>query len=88
MKKEMKPNFELINYFLQNANLIDKVQLITLMASELFIPTPKVHEDGTKYVDCLELDPETPCCPNGLAIQLHTTDFAETKEKLNKLSEN
>ena len=46
----MKPNFELINYFLQNANLIDKVQLITLMASELFIPTPKVHEDGTKWI--------------------------------------
>lgn len=80
MKEQQEPNFELINYFLQNATLRDKAQLITLMSPDLFVPTPKVHEDGTKYMDCLELDPETPCCPNGLSIQLHTTDFAEHKK--------
>jgi|TARA_R110001599_G_scaffold225116_1_gene424273 hypothetical protein len=79
MKEQQEPNFELINYFLQNATLRDKAQLITLMSPDLFVPTPKVHEDGTKYMDCLELDPETPCCPNGLSIQLHTTDFAKHK---------
>ena len=79
MKEQQEPNFELINAFLENATLIDKAQLITLLAPDIFIPTPKVHEDGTKYMDCLELDSEAPCCPNGLSIQLHTTDFAENK---------
>tara|TARA_R110001583_G_scaffold12606_7_gene55745 strand:- start:7809 stop:8048 length:240 start_codon:yes stop_codon:yes gene_type:complete len=79
MKEQQEPNFELINAFLENATLIDKAQLITLLAPELFVPTPKVHEDGTKYMNCLELDLEVPCCPNGEAIQLHTTDFAEHK---------
>ena len=79
MKEQQEPNFELINAFLENATLIDKAQLITLLAPDIFIPTPKVHEDGTKYMDCLELDLEAPCCPNGLSIQLHTTDFAEHK---------
>ena len=83
MKKQTKPNIEpnheLIMYFLSNSTLIDRAQLITLLAPDIFIPTPKVHEDGTKYMDCLELDSEAPCCPNGLSIQLHTTDFAENK---------
>ena len=80
MSKEIMPNYDLINNFMTKANLIDKAQLITLLAPELFVPTPKVHEDGTKYMDCLELDSEVPCCPNGLSIQLHTTDFAEYKK--------
>jgi hypothetical protein len=80
MSKDQKPNFKLINYFFQNATLIDKAQLITLMSPDLFVPTPKVDKDGTKYMDCLELDSEVPCCPNGLSIQLHTTDFAEYKK--------
>jgi hypothetical protein len=88
MKKEIKPNYELINYFLTNANLIDKVQLITLLSPELFVPTPKVDKDGKKYMDCLELDPEIPCCPNGLSIQLHTTDFSERKKTMDKISKN
>lgn len=79
MKEQQEPNFELINAFLQNATLIDKAQLITLLAPDLFVPTPKVHEDGTKYMDCLELDSDVPCCPNGLSIQLHTTDFSSHK---------
>lgn len=78
-KPNIEPNHELIMYFLSNSTLIDRVQLITILSPDIYIPTPRVHKDGTKYMDCIELDSETPCCPNGLSIQLQTTDFAEHK---------
>ena len=47
MKEQQEPNFELINAFLENATLIDKAQLVTLLAADFYLQKFMKMEQST-----------------------------------------
>jgi hypothetical protein len=72
-------NKDLINEFYTKSSPEEKCQFLWLIANEVMIPLHKVHEDGTKYVDCMLLDKEMPVVMNGICYQFNTEDFFNKK---------
>jgi len=65
----------------------EKLQLLWLMAEDMMLAVPKVHKDGTKYVDCLELDKEIPIVLNGNYFQFNPEGLYDEDRKKAKLNE-
>ena len=77
-------NVDLINEFYNKSTPEDRVQFLWLIAKDIMIPVPKVHEDGTKYVDCMELDTELPVVLNGPCYQFNMEGFFDEERKKEK----
>ena len=74
-------NVDLINEFYNKSTPEDRVQFLWLIAKDIMIPVSKVREDGTKYVDCMELDTEMPVVLNGTGYQFNMEGFFDEERK-------
>lgn len=81
-------NVDLINEFYNKSTPEDKVQFLWLIARDIVIPVTKVNEDGTKDVECMNLDTEIPVVMNGISYQFNLEGFFdEEREKEKKKNE-